>query len=55
LRARPAAPQRQTPPLDWLELTEELAHVSNSASFLRPVTDGTVDAICRRRSREADR
>jgi 1,4-dihydroxy-2-naphthoyl-CoA hydrolase len=87
--------------LDWLELTEELAHVrfevrenlkqplgllhggiysavaetlasvatafvvwkdgytaagmSNSASFLRPVTDGTVEAICRRRSREADR
>jgi 1,4-dihydroxy-2-naphthoyl-CoA hydrolase len=87
--------------LDWVELTEELAHVrfevrenlkqplgllhggiysavaetlasvatasavwkdgysaagmSNSASFLRPVTDGTVEAICRRRSREADR
>jgi 1,4-dihydroxy-2-naphthoyl-CoA hydrolase len=87
--------------LDWLELTEELAHVrfevrenlkqplgllhggiysavaetlasvatafavwkdgytaagmSNSASFLRPVTDGTVEAICRRRSRKADR
>ena len=29
--------------------------MSNSASFLRPVTDGTVEAICRRRSREADR
>ena len=87
--------------LDWLELTEQLAHVrfevrenlkqplgllhggiyssvaetiasvatvvavwkdgftasgmSNSASFLRPVTGGTVDAICRRRSREHDR
>ena len=31
------------------------AGMSNSASFLRPVTDGTVEAICRRRSREADR
>jgi uncharacterized protein (TIGR00369 family) len=87
--------------LDWIELTEELAHVrfevrenlkqplgllhggiysavaetlasvatafsvwkdgftaagmSNSASFLRPVSSGTVEAICRRRSREQDR
>lgn len=31
------------------------AGMSNSASFLRPVTEGTVEAICRRRSREADR
>ena len=31
------------------------AGMSNSASFLRPVTDGTVEAICRRRSREEDR
>jgi 1,4-dihydroxy-2-naphthoyl-CoA hydrolase len=87
--------------LDWIELTEELAHVrfevrenlkqplgllhggiysavaetiasvatvaavwedgfgaagmSNNASFLRPVTSGTLEAICRRRSREKDR
>jgi 1,4-dihydroxy-2-naphthoyl-CoA hydrolase len=87
--------------LDWVELTDELAHVrfevrenlkqplgllhggiysavgetlasvatayavwkdgltaagmSNSASFLRPVSEGTVEAICRRRSRAADR
>jgi 1,4-dihydroxy-2-naphthoyl-CoA hydrolase len=87
--------------LDWVELTEELAHVrfeiredlkqplgllhggiypavaetlgsvatafavwkhgftasgmSNSASFLRPATTGTLKAISRRRSREEDR
>jgi uncharacterized protein (TIGR00369 family) len=31
------------------------AGMSNSASFLRPVTGGTIEAIARRRSREADR
>jgi uncharacterized protein (TIGR00369 family) len=87
--------------LDWIECTEELAHVrfdvrenlkqplgllhggiysavaetlasvatvhgvfrdgmtgagiSNAASFLRPVTGGTLEAICRRRSKEPDR
>jgi 1,4-dihydroxy-2-naphthoyl-CoA hydrolase len=29
--------------------------MSNAASFLRPVTSGTIEAVCRRRSREADR
>jgi uncharacterized protein (TIGR00369 family) len=87
--------------LEWLELTDELAHVrfqvrdnlkqplgllhggiysavaetlasvgtvravwkdgysgagmSNVASFLRPVTSGTLEAICRRRSHDEDR
>lgn len=87
--------------LDWIELTDELAHVlfdvrenlkqplgllhggiysavaetlasvatvfavsndgftgsglSNYASFLRPVTGGTLEAVCQRRSREPDR
>ncbi|MEA2170310.1 MAG: 1,4-dihydroxy-2-naphthoyl-CoA hydrolase [Solirubrobacteraceae bacterium] len=87
--------------LNWIELTEELAHVtfdvrdglkqplglvhggiyssvaetlasvatvygvwqdgftgsgiSNVASFLRPITKGTVDVMCRRASHEADR
>jgi 1,4-dihydroxy-2-naphthoyl-CoA hydrolase len=31
------------------------AGMSNSASFLRPVTSGTLEAIARRRSRETDR
>jgi uncharacterized protein (TIGR00369 family) len=29
--------------------------MSNAASFLRPVTGGTLEAICRRRSAEPDR
>jgi len=31
------------------------AGMSNNASFLRPVTSGTVEAICRRRSQDEDR
>jgi 1,4-dihydroxy-2-naphthoyl-CoA hydrolase len=31
------------------------AGMSNNASFLRPVTSGTLEAIARRRSRETDR
>jgi uncharacterized protein (TIGR00369 family) len=29
--------------------------ISNAASFLRPVTGGTLEVICRRRSKEPDR